>query len=154
MEAHFIKLPNDALVPAAESDKELLSKIKTGQIVKLKLTRMRNYKFFKKWWALMDFAFDYWEPDEGSFNEWGVVPEKNFEAFRKEVTKIAGFHTATHKLNGDVQIEAKSIAWDKMDEDEFEKLYSACVDVILKHVCTQYDGEMLEQVVDQTMAFT
>ena len=101
----------------------------------------------------MDFAFDYWEPPESSFNEWGVVPEKNFETFRKEVTKIAGFYVVTHKLNGDVQIEAKSIAWDKMDEDEFEKLYSACVDVILKNVCTQFDGKMLDEIVDQALAF-
>ena len=152
MEAHFIKLPNDALMPAAEPDKELLSIIKQGEVVKLKLTRQRNYQFLKKFFALLNFAFDYWQP-KGSFNKWGVLPEKNFDRFRKDVIVLAGYYEATYRLNGDTRIEAKSISFGSMSEDEFEKLYSACVDVILRHVCTQYDGEMLEQVVDQAMAF-
>ncbi len=153
MDAHFIKLPNDALVPASEEDKELLSKIKAGRVVKLTLTRIRNYKFHKKFFALLDFAYSYWEPDEGSFNKWGVVPEKNPERFRKDVIILAGYFDATYRLDGDVRIEAKSISFASMSEDEFEKLYSATIDVILKHVCPQFDGKMLDEVVDQAMSF-
>ena len=152
-EGHFIKLPNGALVPANDTDKELLDKIKAGQVVKLTLTRIRNYQFHKKFFAMLNFAFDYWEPEEGAVNKWGVDPEKNFDRFRKDVIVLAGYYDATHRLNGDVRIEAKSISFGSMSEDEFEKLYSSCVDVILKHVCTQYDGKMLDQVVDQAMAF-
>ena len=139
-------------MPATEQDAELLTKIKTGEIVSLTYKRMRNYRFHKKWWALMAFAFDYWEPT-GSFNKWGVVPERNLYQFRKDVTVMAGFYNASYRLDGDVTLEAKSIAFGNMSEDEFEKLYSACVDVILKHICTQLDGAKLDAVIDQTMAY-
>lgn len=149
---HFIKLPNGALIPAGDEDKELLAKIKQGEVVELKLKRMRNYLFHKKFFAMLNFAFDYFEPS-GSFNKWGVVPEKNFDQFRNDVIVLAGFHKAIYRLDGETTLEAKSISFGSMSADEFEKLYSACVDVILKHVCTQYDGQMLDDVVDQAMAF-
>ena len=82
-----------------------------------------------------------------------VTPEKNFDRFRKDIIVLAGYYDATYRLNGDTRIEAKSISFGSMSEDEFEKLYSACVDVILQYVCTQYDGKMLDEVVEQAMAF-
>ena len=151
MEAHFIKMPNNALVPAGDQDAELLSKIKQGEVVKLKLTRVRNYLFHKKFFVMLNLGFDYWEPS-GSFNKWGVVPEKNFDRFRKDVIVLAGYYEATYRLNGDTRIEAKSISFSNMDETTFEELYSACIDVILKHVCSQFDGQMFDDVVDQVMA--
>ena len=138
--------------PASEADAVLLTKIKTGEVVKLKFTRPRNYLFHKKFFAMLNFAFDYWNPTEAA-NKWDVDPEKNFDRFRKDVIVLAGYYDATYRLNGDVRIEAKSISFGSMSEDEFEKLYSACVDVILQYVCTQYDGKMLDEIIDQTMAF-
>jgi hypothetical protein len=41
-----------------------------------------------------------------------------------------------------------------MDTDEFEKLFSAVIDVVLKDVCPQYSGDELRSIVDQTLAFT
>ena len=158
VEAKFLKLQGGHLVPASDEDKEVVDKIKTGEIVNLKFTRMRNYQFFKKWWALVNFAYDYWEPPElpeDPEKKWlkHVTPEKNLDRFRKDLTILAGYHEATYRLNGDTRIEAKSISFSSMSEDEFEKLYSATVDVVLKHVCTQFTGEMLDQVVDQAMSF-
>ena len=140
-------------MPATDQDAEMLTKIKIGEIVSLSMKRMRNYRFHKKFFAMLNFAFDYWEPTL-EHNEWGVVPERNFDRFRKDVIILAGFYDYSYRLNGETTLEAKSISFASMsDEDEFEKLYSACVDVILKHVCTQFDGDMLDSVVDQTMAF-
>ena len=155
MEANFTKLANGSLVPASEADAELLTKIKIGAIVKLKLTRMRNYKFHRKFFALVSFAFDYWEPAEIPDPRWpDIIPEKNMDRFRKDLIIRAGYYDATYRLNGDIRIEAKSIAFANMSEDEFEKLFSATIDVVLKEVCTQYTDEMLRGVVDQTLAFT
>ena len=158
MEAFFVKTGSHHLQPASEADAVLLTKIKTGEVVKLKLTRPRNYLFHKKFFALLNFAFDYWEPshfeteqcmEDGS----SILIEKNFDSFRKDVNVLAGYCDATYRLNGDTRIEAKSISFGSMSEDEFEKLYSACIDVILKHICPQYTGKMLDEIIDQTMAF-
>ena len=155
MEANFTKLANGSLVPASEADAELLTKIKIGAIVKLKLTRMRNYKFHRKYFALVSLAFDYWNPTELPDPRWpDIIPEKNMDRFRKDLIIRAGYYDATYRLNGDIRIEAKSIAFANMTEDEFEKLFSATIDVVLKEVCTQYTDEMLRGVVDQTLAFT
>ena len=142
-------------MPASEADAELLTKIKVGAVVKLKLTRMRNYKYHRKYFALIDFAFSYWTPTELPDPRWpDVVPEKNFDRFRKDLIIRAGYYDATYRLNGDTRIEAKSISFANMSEDEFEKLFSATIDVVLSDVCTQYTEEMLRDVVEQTLAFT
>lgn len=157
MEAHFVKIASGALIPATEDDAELLTKIKLGQVVKLKLTRPRNYQFHKKLMALMRIAFDYWTPPEhgeGSALKEKITIERNFDRFRHDITILAGFYDATYRLNGDVRIEAKSISFGSMDEDEFEKLYSACIQVILKKVCTQYtEAELRKQVEDMILEF-
>ena len=151
MEAHFIKLPNRCLIPATEQDEELLSKIKAGDPVKLTYTRPRNYHFHKKYFALLNLAYDYWEPPEhGKGSAWQekVEIEKNFDRFRKDIAILAGFYEASYRLNGDVRIEARSISFANMSEDEFEKLYSATIDVILKNVMHSYTEPQLRKTVE------
>jgi len=144
MEAFFVKLPNGTLMPASDHDRELLSKIKAGQPVKLKLTRVRNYDFHRKFFALMNFAYDYWDADER---------DKNFDRFRKDIIILAGYFERFTRLNGDERLEAKSIAFHNMSEDDFEKLYSKCIDVIIKYICTQYTGDMLRDTVAMAEEF-
>ena len=144
MDAFFIKL-NGALYPASDHDRELLTKIKAGEPVRLTFKRVRNYLFHRKWFALLNLAFDYWEPQG--------IGEKNFERFRKDITILAGHYEQTVRLNGEIRTEAKSIAFANMTEDEFEKLYSTSIEVIVKYVLKNYTGEMLRSVLEQVEAF-
>ncbi len=158
MEAHFIKHPGGAFVPASDEDKEFADKIGAGEVVKLKFTRMRNYQFFKKWHSLVRLAFDYWEPPElpdDPEKPWmkEVTLQKSYERFRKDITIRAGYFYATYRLDGTVRIEAESIAWGSMTEETFEKLYSATIDVVLGQIYMNYTEEMLESLVDQVMAY-
>ena len=150
MEAFFIKTPSNHFMPATAHDQELLKKIKVGQPVKLKYTRVRNYQFHKKYFALLNLAFDYWEPGGAMI---GTGIEKNFERFRKDCIILAGFYEQHVRLNGDVRTEAKSISFHSMSEDEFEELYTKTIDVIIKHVLNNYTDEMLRSVLDQVEAF-
>lgn len=156
IDAFFIKVGH-ALAPASDDDAELLSKIKAGEVVKLTLTRPRNYKFLRKYFALMNLAFDYFEPPahgEGSALAEKYTIEKNLDRFRKDITILAGYHEMTYRLNGDVRIEAKSISFGSMSEDEFEKLYSACITVILNKVCTTFtEDELRKAVEDMILGF-
>jgi len=156
--AHFVKHPGGSFVPATDEDKAFADKIGAGEIVKLKMTRARNYQFHKKYFSLLNLAFDFFEPPPipgDPEKKWmkDVVPEKNFERFRKDIAILAGYYDATYRVDGSVRIEAKSISFGSMSEDEFERLYSATVDVVLKHVCTQFTGKMLDEVVDQVLSF-
>ena len=142
MDAHFIK-QDGRLVPATDRDREILDKIKAGEPVKITLKRVRNYQFHKKYFGLLSFAFDYWEPDG----------EKNFDRFRKDIAILAGFYEQSVRLDGSIRTEAKSISFGSMSEDEFEELYSKSIDVIIKYVCQQYDGDMLRSLVDTVEGF-
>ena len=156
MQAFFIKTPNNLLMPASYHDQELLKKIKVGQTVKLKYTQVRNYAFHKKYFALLNLAFDYWEPIvnvKECRKAFAVNPEKNFDRFRKDIIILAGFYEASYRLNGEVRLEAKSISFHSMSEDEFEELYTKTIDVIIKHVLKNYTDEMLRSVLDQIEAF-
>ena len=146
MDAFFIKM-NGVLYPASEGDREILTKIKSGEPVRMTLKRVRNYQFHKKWWALVNFAYDYWEPPENQ------VGEKNLDRFRKDITILAGFYEQSIRLDGETRTEAKSISFGSMSEDDFEILYSKTIDVILKYVLKNYTGEELRSVVDQAMDF-
>ena len=147
MEIFLIKI-NGALYPASENDQELLKKIKAGEPTKVKLTRPRNYKFLSKWWALIDFAFDCWNPEEEN-----MVGEKNKERFRKDIIILAGFHDSYIRLDGSTRIEPKSISFASMSEDEFEDLYGKSIDVIVKYVLKNYTGDMLRSVMEQVEEF-
>ena len=158
MEAFFTKLPNASFIPASEDDAELLSKVKVGETVRLVLTRPRNLKFHRKYFALLNLAFDYWEPPKSMekastrmqsiLSDAGVVPERNFDTFRHDLAILCGYYDATYRLNGDVRLEAKSISFGNMSEDMFEGLYSKTINVIINRVCTQYTEDELRRQVE------
>lgn len=154
MELIVIKTPQGALIPADSQTAERLGKVKTGQGIRLKGTRMRNYQFHKKWWALVEFAFDHWEPAALDDPRWkGVTPEKSLDRFRKDLTILAGHYEASYRLDGSVRIEAKSVSFARMDQEEFERLYSDTINAVLKHVLTNYDRDKLDAVVEQLLRF-
>lgn len=53
------------LVPATDADRETIQSWKFGQTVHGKFTRMRNAAFHRKFFALLDLAWGYWEPVGG-----------------------------------------------------------------------------------------
>jgi len=57
-----------------------------------------------------------------------------FDRFRKDLTILAGFYVQTVRLNGDVRIEAESLAFANMNQDRFESVYSALINAAIKHV--------------------
>jgi len=145
------------LMPAHDNDRDKLKAIKVGKPVKVKVTQVRNYEFHKKFFALLNLAYDYWEPPTTKADKLlkviKLAPEKNFERFRSDVIILAGYYTATYRLNGDVRLQAKSISFGSMSEDEFEELYTKTIDVIVKHVLKNYDGDMLRGILDQVEEF-
>ena len=145
MDAFVIKM-NGALHPASESDREILKKFKTGEPARVKLTRVRNYQFHRKYFALLNFAFDYWDPE----NE---CAEKNFDRFRKDTIILAGYFDRVIRLDGSTRVEPKSISFASMSEDAFEFLYGNTIDVIVKYVLKNYTGDMLRSVMEQVESF-
>jgi len=136
------------LVPIARN--EWFEKLAYGIACLLKITVPRNYKFHKKWFALVKFAFDNWEPNE-------EMAAKNFDLFRSEITILAGHYDIVCSLGiNEVRKVAKSISWAKMDEEAFSTFYDCTVSAVWKQVFAQKEGytqQELDRVLNELMSF-
>lgn len=150
-----------ALLPAHQQDEDEIKKLPNGQPVRCKVTRIRNVDHHRKYFALLNYAFDVWEPGNSIMENAVSMKvmsgeleiEKNFDRFRKDIAILAGFYIATYRTDNTARIEAKSISFANMDQDEFEKLYDKTIDVIIKHVLRNYTGDELRAVVEQIQEF-
>jgi len=121
-----------------------------GQIVTIEVTFPRNLKYHRKFFALLNLGFEAWTPAT-KFK--GMDIAKDFDQFRSDVTILAGFYEQAFTLDGTMTLKAKSISFGRMEEPEFEKLYSAVVNVLLQRVLTTYENrEQLDAVVDQILS--
>lgn len=155
MDVTLIKLPNGALMPYDDESVEQVRKIKTGSLVHAKATRMRNYQFHKKFMALVTLAYDIWVETVPKMEYRGEPVQPNKTRFRKDATILAGFYTSTVSIKGDVRLEAKSISFASMGEDEFETLFSSFINVILTKILTngQLTDQKIREHVDRVMQF-
>lgn len=149
---YLIKTPTGALVPADAQSAEYLQKQKIGQGFKASFTRARNIKFHRKFFALLHYAFDAWEPVEKTYK--GKPIAKNFDQFRADITILAGYRETVVRIDGTVRINPKSISFSSMDEDEFAELYSAVIDVLLRRIFIDQTRDDVENVVNNILAYT
>ena len=141
------------LIPSTEQDKAILKEFKTGQGLRIKLTKVRDRELWmhRKYFALLNYIFDCWEPE---IEHKGLPVEKNFDRFRHDIIIAAGFYSLVANIKGEARAEAKSIAFHNMGQDEFEKLFEATIDVALKYILKNYSKEDVENVVNELMEFS
>ena len=140
-----------SLVPCDEGAREYIAGLKLGVGIRSKVTKMRNAKFHRKFFGMLDVGFDAFEPDNQEYR--GFPCQKNRERFRKDVIVAAGFFVPVIALNGEVRAEAKSISFANMDDIEFEQVYSKVADVLLQRVLKNYSRADLDRVVEEIMGF-
>ena len=128
--------------------------LEAGELAFIEFIFPRNSKFHNKFFAMLNFAFDAWEPDRKRKTYKGRPVKKNFDLFREDILILAGFSEQTFNLRGEMKLKAQSISFANMDDEEFEQVYSAVVDVILQNVLSTYaNREELEDVVSRVMGF-
>lgn len=145
------KAAGGALIPLDQQAIDFLAKLKLGAGVTVDIKRHRNPGFHKKYFALLNLAFDAWEPAAATYK--GEAVGKNFDQFRNDVTVLAGHYEMAVNLRGETRLTAKSISFGAMSQDDFESLYSATVNVILAKILTSYTRDDLDNVVDRLMGF-
>lgn len=154
MKVRLQKVSRGILVPEDDAAEKLVDKMKVGQVIYADFKRQRNIQFHRKYFALLNFAYSHWEPAHLADPKWeGVKPLKSFNRFRKDLAILSGIYEATYRVDGSVRIEAKSISFGRMSEEEFEELYSNTIDVILERILVSYTREQLDQVVFELMGF-
>ena len=123
----FVKNTISGLVPCDDNDYDEKKKLKLGEVYQVTISRPRNYEFHKKYFALINCA---WE----CLNEKQTEFFKDINNFRKTMELNAGHCETIYSIERKEFIEqVLSISFDKMDNDEFESLYNRVFDVILKY---------------------
>lgn len=150
------KAPGPSLIPANEETAAKLQKMKLGQVAHGNFRTLRNPEFLAKFMVLVRFLYDHWDPGEFQDPKWqGVKPEKSFERFRKDLIILAGFYEASYRVDKTIRIEARSISFANMSEEDFEKLYSQVINVGLQRILpSSYTSEKLRKVIDELLSFS
>jgi hypothetical protein len=133
---------------------EWFDKLKPLESMLLNIVKPRNYGFHKKYFALLDFAFEQWQP-EATYK--GMIVQKNSDTFRKEMIILAGCYDVVCSLGtNEVKKVAKSMSFAKMSEEEFNNLFDRTKDVVWNRIFANekhYTREEFDNVVNQLMGF-
>ena len=123
------------LVPLYNSDAEKLkaAKLKEGETYEVEIKRKRNYQFHKKFFALLNLAYDNQEMFE------------DFDDLRPYLIIKAGYYKRIKTDKGEF-VRADSISFAKMEQAEFEQLYSKMIDAVIKFLDTSKDDLLAEIV--------
>jgi len=146
----LLKKIDNALYPIDAEGAQWLFQCKNGQVVKAKVSKPRNIQFHRKFFALLNHAYESYEP---IVEYKGEIIEKNFDYFREQIQILAGYCYPVFNLKGELRLKSKSISFGSMSAEDFEKLYSAAINVILQNVLTNYTEDDLDRVIEDILRF-
>ncbi len=135
MKFTIIKQFNNTFKVAYDSDYDKMKRIKVGDFLECEIRKPRNYKFHKKFFALMNMIFQ----NQERYN--------NIDDLREDLTIEAGYYVKRENMQGETIKKAKSISFSKMDEHEFNDYYSKVLDCIVLHF--NFDKQLIIQNVQQ-----
>ncbi len=124
MEIHLVRT-SLGLQAYSDEDYDLLKKIKVGSVVKAKIVQPRNVKFHRKFFAMLNAAWD-------CLTEQQRDNLHSKDNFREQLLITSGFVEPLYDMYGQKFLErAKSISFAKMDEPAFSEVYNRVLDTIL-----------------------
>lgn len=106
-----------------------------------KVKKSRNPSFHRKVFAFFKFCFDHWASDREFMDERG-----QFEVFRNHLTVLAGYYDPYYTIKGETRIEAKSLAYENMSEEEFQSCYVALVNAATSNIFPNCSKEVEQRL--------
>jgi len=128
-------------MPSLPVDKELLGKWSAGEVLRAKVSKMRNPKFHRKYFALLQVMLD------------GQEKYTNPEDLLTEVKIRIGHYSEHITAQGELVYVPRSISFVNCDELEFESIYSKTLDVALKNVLPNWTKDEVEAHVSRILGF-
>lgn len=128
-----------------DSDHEELKRLKEGEVVLCHIKKQRNYKFHKKFFALLRLTFD-------------NIPEQVQEQYHINTLDDLLSHLKVQlglyeivKVNGNNTFSLGSISFQAMDGAEFEKFYNDCIEVITHTYLKGLDTDTIREEIHNFM---
>lgn len=117
----LVKCTEEGLVPLYDSDLDSKKKLKIGETYQATVVKPRNVGFHRKFFALINMVYENQER------------YTNIEHLRRDLTIASGFYEEHVTFTGQRRTEPMSISFSKMNQRDFDKLYSAFVVSIVKY---------------------
>jgi hypothetical protein len=115
----LVKKTQTGLRPMYDSDFENYCKIEIGEEFEIEYTKKRNIKFHRKFFALIKLAFE------------NQQDYQSMERMRKKLIEVAGYYDEYRDpITKEICKEVHSISFAKMDNTEFELIYTGVKNVI------------------------
>lgn len=147
----LFKADGNTLLPADARSAALLNRLKRGAGIRVRYEEVNDIGLHRKMMALFQLAFDAWQPTGPRYL--GYVIEKEFDQLRKDLVILAGYYERYTDPNGNTRLNAQSLAFDSMEAPTREALFSALIDVVLKHILPTYNKADIDNVIAQTLGF-
>lgn len=139
MKIEFIKQVGGVLVPASEREAERMIRFQNGGQYTIEIKTARNPAFQRKMFAFLGFCFEHWSADNAGLQFADEATQ--FDTFRRNLTVLAGFRETSYTIDGRIRVEAKSLAYGNMEDDEFGRCYHAMINAAIEHVFKGCDRE-------------
>ena len=128
----------NSLSALTSETQEQLSKLKVGQDYKVKVTKPRNVKFHRKFFALVKFTFV-------NLPEKWAKHIKSQEVLLQEIKLATGHVDVFVSVSGERYYVPKSINFAKMDDIAFEEFYKSALDFVCGALMKEVPQEVIEQ---------
>jgi hypothetical protein len=112
---------------------DYIQKMKRGEVHAVKITKARNYGHHKKLFACLRIGYENTR-----------MVELTEDGYREYILLKSG-HFFTNTFPDYVQFKAKSIAYDKLNKEDFEDLYPKAVQQVAKDLSIT-DKDLEEQI--------
>jgi|GEM_PF-1675346 len=114
-----------------------LETMKPGTWIRMEWARPRHGKHHRKFFALLQLVAENSETYD--------TVEKALVAIKL----VTGYcDPVIHPETGELLPVPRSISYDSMEQDEFDKFYSAAIDGVLRHILPHLDEEKAERLID------
>lgn len=115
-------------IPETQADSDLKAKLHIGHTYEVSLKHVRNPKFHRLYFALINCAWQHLDP------KWRSFFGENIECFRKTVEVSAGHYEHIYSPSRREWIQVpKSISFESISETDFSSLYERVRQVLFEH---------------------
>ena len=135
------------LAPASDLEEEKMKRFKSGEIYQVELKLTRNPAFHGKVFSFFNYCYEYYC---GATRNEHYDQSKQFDFFRSELTCLSGYKDVYYRMDGSVRVEAKSISYAKMTQEEFEQFYTALINAACKEV---FDSNVSDETYNKLLSF-
>jgi TusA-related sulfurtransferase len=134
----LMKRSLSGLMADDEAAAKLLRNLNPGDVVKVDIQKPRSHKNLRRWWALINMIYQ----NSDQFKS----PEQ-----AHDYLKILSGHCSqiVSKTTGEVYLVADSIAFGRLDEDEFQEVWARAVKAVSEHILPGVSETGLEQEILQ-----